>query len=178
MKLIIQIPCYNESETLHLAIADLPEILPGTDVIEALVIDDGSTDGTAAVAKELAFNHITQHGSNRGLAAAFSTGLSASLTLGADIIVNTGGDHQYPGDSISYLVRLTLCDGVDIAIGDRRPGLDRRIHFSKRILHKIGRRIVRRLVGQDLPDPVSGFRAFHRDARSKIAHLNGVHVHD
>ncbi len=164
MKLIIQIPCFNEAETLHRVVADFPKEIAGIDEIETLVIDDGSRDGTAAVALGLGVNHVVRHNRNRGLAAAFATGLEASLRFGADVIVNTDGDHQYPGSAIQQLVEPIVAGRADLVVGDRRPGEDRRFSPLKRFLQRCGRRVVSRLAGRDLPDPVSGFRAYSRNA--------------
>src|SRR5690606_33054706 len=121
VKLIIQIPCYNEAETLPSALAHLPQSIPGFDCIEVLIIDDGSSDETVAVARRLGVDHIVRHRRNLGLAQAFQTGLDTALALGADIIVNTDGDNQYSAKEIPRLVQ-PICDGeADIVIGDRQP---------------------------------------------------------
>ncbi|OYP35148.1 glycosyltransferase family 2 protein [Rhodopirellula sp. MGV] len=164
MKLIIQIPCFNEADTLHRVISDLPETIVGIDEIETLVVDDGSTDGTAAVALGLGVDHVIRHNRNRGLAAAFSTGLTSCLALGADVIVNTDGDCQYPGCEIPSLVEPIIKGRADLVIGDRQPGRDPRFSRLKRFLQRVGRRVASQLAGMDLADPVSGFRAWSRDA--------------
>lgn len=164
MKLIIQIPCLNEAETLHRVIDDLPTELPGVDCIEILVIDDGSTDGTAATALGLGVHHVVRHRRNRGLAAAFSSGLDTALDLGADVIVNTDGDHQYPGRFVADLVRPIMDGRADLVIGDRRPEQDRRNPLLKRWLYWLGRQAISRMLGECLSDPVSGFRAYSREA--------------
>ncbi len=168
MKLIIQIPCLNEADTLHLVLADLPESIPGIDCIETLVIDDGSTDGTAATALGLGVHHVVRHRRNRGLAAAFSSGLDAALDLGADIIVNTDGDHQYPGKHVADLVAPILAGRTDVVIGDRNPERDLRQPWLKRVLYRLGRLSVSWIVGQSIPDPVSGFRAYTRQAADRM----------
>jgi len=159
MKLIIQIPCYNESETLPQTIDDLPKTVPGFDEIEYLVIDDGSTDRTAQIAKSLGVHHIVRMPRNRGLAAAFEKGLQTAVQLGADVIVNTDGDNQYPGGYITDLVRPILDGEADMVIGDRQ--VETVPHFSriKVFLQKLGSRIVRWSSGTDVPDATSGFRA-------------------
>lgn len=168
MKLIIQIPCFNEEGTLPQTIEDLPKKIPGIDVIEILIMDDGSSDRTVEIAEALGVHHIVRHKKNRGLAAAFRTALDASLSNGADIIVNTDGDNQYNGEDIALLVQPILDGEADIVIGDRQT---RSIaHFSpfKKTLQNVGSGIVRFLSRVDVPDAVSGFRALSRDAARKI----------
>lgn len=164
MKLMIQIPCLNESGTLGEVINALPRQLPGVDTVEYLVIDDGSSDDTARLAAELGVHYLVRHRRTRGLAAAFSTGIRESIKLGADIVVNTDGDHQYPGHYIALIVEPIIQRQADIVIGNRGPASDNRNPYFKRLLYIIGERIVSRLAGQDLPDPVSGFRAYSREA--------------
>ena len=168
MKLIIQIPCYNESETLPQTIDDLPKTVPRFDEIEYLVIDDGSTDRTAQIAKSIGVHHIVRMPRNRGLAAAFEKGLQTAVQLGADVIVNTDGDNQYPGGYITDLVRPILDGEADMVIGDRH--VETIPHFSrfKVFLQKLGSRIVRWSSGTDVPDATSGFRAFSRDAALRL----------
>lgn len=168
MKLIIQIPCYNEAETLPETLADLPRELPGVDVIEWLVIDDGSTDGTSDVARLYGVDHIVRHTTNRGLAAAFRSGIDACLKLGADIIVNTDGDNQYPGSEIGRLIAPIVRESADIVLGNRQT--DSIHHFSlvKRLLQRWGSFTVRQLSGTRTPDAVSGFRAFSRSAAMQL----------
>ena len=168
MKLIIQIPCYNESETLPLTIGDLPKTVPGFDAIEYLVIDDGSTDGTAQIAESLGVHHVVRMPRNRGLAAAFEKGLQTAVQLGADVIVNTDGDNQYPGGFIPDLVRPILENEADLVIGDRQ--VETIPHFSriKVFLQKLGSRVVRWSSGTDVPDATSGFRAFSREASLRL----------
>jgi glycosyltransferase involved in cell wall biosynthesis len=164
MKLIIQIPCFNEADTLPQVLAELPRAVPGIDCIETLVIDDGSGDGTAEVAARLGVTHVIRHPRNLGLAQAFQTGLDAGLRLGADVIVNTDADNQYPGRYIPDLVAPVLAGRADMVIGDRQV---RSIpHFSpiKKQLLGLGSWMVRNVSGVDAPDPVSGFRAYSREA--------------
>ena len=163
MKLIIQIPCLNEADTLHRVINDLPREIEGIDQIETLVIDDGSIDGTAVAAMALGVEHVLRHHRNRGLAAAFASGLDACLSQGADIIVNTDGDHQYPGRFIPQLIEPIVRGKADLVIGDRRPAADGRNGWLKRGLQWLGARAVSWLAGQPLLDPVSGFRAMSRE---------------
>lgn len=164
MKLIVQIPCYNEENTLPQTYADIPRRIEGIDEVQVLVIDDGSVDRTVEVARALGVDHIVVHKGNFGLAASFRTGLDMCLKLGADIIVNTDGDNQYAGRDIPKLIRPILDGQADIVIGDRQT--DRIAHFSKsrKLLQKMGSSIVRSLSGTDVPDAVSGFRAYSRDA--------------
>jgi glycosyltransferase involved in cell wall biosynthesis len=164
VKLIIQIPCYNEEATLPATLRDLPRTLPGVDEIEVLVVDDGSTDGTVQVARDLGVRHIVSHRENRGLAAAFVSGLDAALALGADLIVNTDADNQYCGVDIEPLVQPILDGRADITVGDR--GVSALEHFSplKRALQRLGSWVVQRAAGIPIPDATSGFRAFTRDA--------------
>lgn len=172
MKLVIQIPCYNEEATLPLTLADLPRALPGVDEIEVLVVDDGSRDRTAEVARELGVTHIVRHKRNRGLAAAFQTGLEAALAAGADIIVNTDADNQYYGPDIAALVEPILAGRADIVVGDR--GVAALAHFSplKRLLQRLGSWVVERAAGIPIPDATSGFRAFSREAALRLTVLS------
>jgi glycosyltransferase involved in cell wall biosynthesis len=164
VKCIIQIPCFNEAETLPATIADLPAHLPGVDCLEIMIIDDGSQDGTTAVARALGVQHIIRHPQNRGLARAFQTGLDACLRLGADVIVNTDADNQYPGRYIAELVAPVLDGQADVVIGDRQVA--QISHFSplKRALQKLGSWMVRTVSGTNVPDAASGFRAYSREA--------------
>ena len=169
MKLIIQIPCYNEADTLPATIADLPRTIDGVDEIEILVIDDGSTDRTVEVARELGVDHIIHLKNNQGLAAAFARGLEMSLQMGADVIVNTDGDNQYGGACIRDLVEPILNATAEMVVGDRQ--IDTIQHFSaaKKILQKLGSRIVRWASNTDVPDATSGFRAFSREAALRLS---------
>lgn len=168
LKLIIQIPCFNEEHTLPATLADLPARIEGIDSIETLIIDDGSTDRTVEVAHALHVDHIIRNTHNLGLARSFQRGLDACLSLGADIIVNTDGDNQYAGRDIEKLVRPILDGKAEIVIGDRQT--DRIAHFSgfKKFLQRLGSRVVRQLSGTDIPDVVSGFRAITRDAALRL----------
>jgi glycosyltransferase involved in cell wall biosynthesis len=172
VKLIIQIPCYNEETTLPLTLQDLPRTLPGVDLIEYLVVDDGSTDRTVQLARELGIQHIVCHKSNRGLAAAFVTGLEAALAAGADIIVNTDGDNQYYGADVEALIRPILEGRADVVVGDR--GVAALQYFSpvKRALQQIGSWVVTQAAGTPIPDATSGFRAFTREAALRLTVLS------
>jgi len=169
MKLIIQIPCYNEEQTLPQTLSDIPRNMDGVDEVEILIIDDGSTERTVEVARELGVDHIVRNTCNQGLARTFFVGLDASLRLGADIIVNTDGDNQYRGADIPKLIAPILNGEADIVIGDRQT--DQIPHFSpfKKKLQKVGSFVVRSLSKTDVPDAVSGFRAFSRKA---AMHMN------
>lgn len=168
MKLIIQIPCYNEEETLPKVLADLPESIEGIDSIETLIIDDGSTDETVAVARRLNVDHIVKFPNNRGLARGFMAGLDACLRLGADIIVNTDGDNQYYGGDIPVLVSPIINGQAEMVVGDRDT--DSIEHFSKmkKRLQKAGSGVVRKASKSKVTDTTSGFRAYSRDAAMKI----------
>lgn len=168
MKLIIQIPCYNEEATLPGTIADIPREIEGIDTVEILVIDDGSTDRTVEIARELRVDHIISNKTNLGLARTFRKGLDACLKLGADVIVNTDGDNQYAGGDIPKLVAPVLAGIADVVIGDR--GTNEVDHFSpaKKALQWLGSAAVRNLSGVDVPDAVSGFRAISREAALQI----------
>ncbi len=163
-KLIIQIPCLNEADTIARTIADLPAAIDGVDEIEVLIIDDGSSDDTAAAAKAAGAHHVISNGVNRGLAQSFQRGLDASLRRGADIIVNTDGDNQYHGPDVAALVRPILDGRADIVLGDRKT--EAIAHFSplKKRLQKAGSRLVSRLASAEIADAVSGFRALSREA--------------
>lgn len=168
MKLIIQIPCLNEAETLPEVLLNLPKSIPGISSIETLIIDDGSTDNTSQVARTWGVNHIVRHRRNRGLAAAFRTGLDAALRAGADIVVNTDADNQYDSSSIADLVAPVVSGEADIVIGDRKPGENAHFKPYKRLLQKIGSAVVARLSKADITDAVSGFRAISREAAQRI----------
>jgi glycosyltransferase involved in cell wall biosynthesis len=164
VKLIIQIPCFNESVTLQETIGDLPRSIPGVDVIEVLIIDDGSTDATAETARHLGVHHVVRFAQNRGLARGFMAGIDACLRLGADIIVNTDADNQYSGADIPNLVRPIIEGKADLVVGDRQ--VESVEHFSpaKRKLQKFGSWLVRLASSTRVPDATSGFRAISREA--------------
>jgi len=172
MKLIIQIPCFNEEENLAATIGDLPKALSGADTIEYLIVDDGSTDRTVETARELGVDHIVSYPNNRGLAHAFSTGIDACLRLGADIIVNTDADNQYRGADIEKLIAPLLAKQAEIAIGERPIGDIEHFSPQKKRLQKIGSTVVRIASGTNIPDAPSGFRAYTRDAAMRINVIN------
>jgi len=163
-KLIIQIPCYNEEKTLPSTLADLPDRVEGVDSIEVLVVDDGSRDRTAAVARELGVEHIVQIRRNAGLASAFVKGLEESLARGADIIVNTDGDNQYRGSDIDRLVSPIVSGEADVVVGDRRVTQVAEFSPAKQQLQRLGSWVVKLASGVDTPDATSGFRALSREA--------------
>jgi glycosyltransferase involved in cell wall biosynthesis len=164
MKLIIQIPCFNEEQTLPAVLSELPKKIEGIDRIETLVIDDGSSDGTAEVARSLGVDHIVSLPKRRGLAFAFKTGLDKATELGADIIVNTDGDNQYNGADIALLTAPIIAHSADIVIGCRN--IETIKHFSalKKVLQRFGSFMVRQFSGADVGDATSGFRAYSREA--------------
>jgi glycosyltransferase involved in cell wall biosynthesis len=172
-KLIIQIPCYNEAATLPETLASLPRQLPGIDQIEILIIDDGSEDATAHVARAAGVHHIVRFPRHLGLAAAFTAGLEESLRQGADIIVNTDADNQYEAKDIPRLIEPLLAGRADIVVGDRQVG--RLPHFSplKRRLQVYGSWVIGRASGLNTPDATSGFRALTRDAALRTFVLSG-----
>ena len=163
LKCIIQIPCYNEERTLPETVAALPRALAGIDVLEYLVVDDGSVDGTAAVAAAAGIHHVVRLPRNGGLARAFMAGLEASVARGADIIVNTDADNQYVADDIALLVAPILAGRAELVVGDR--GVGRVAHFSglKRMLQRFGSWVISQAAGTPIPDATSGFRALTRD---------------
>ena len=172
MKLIIQIPCYNEEKTLPVTYADLPKQIPGIDTIETLIINDGSTDNTVAIAKQIGIDHIVNFPDNKGLAKAFMAGIDASLRLGADIIVNTDGDNQYQGNDIPKLITPILENKAEVVVGDRQTDTIQHFSPSKKKLQKIGSYIVRKASNTNIKDTTSGFRAYSRDAAMKLNVLN------
>lgn len=162
MKLIIQIPCYNEEKTLPITITSLPKAIEGIDEIEVLIINDGSTDSTVKVAKELGIKHIHSLNKNYGLARAFSVGLNKAIELGADIIVNTDADNQYCAEDISKLIKPILENRADMVIGERPISNIKHFSFVKKCLQKLGSKVMSIISGVQINDAPSGFRAFSR----------------
>jgi len=168
MKLVIQIPCLDEEETLPEVLRELPRELEGFDEVEWLVVDDGSTDRTVEVARENGVDHIVRLTNNKGLAAAFQAGIDASLKLGADVIVNTDADHQYPAGDIPHLVGPILEGRADMVVGDRQVKDVEHFSASKKLLQRLGSWVVRRASGTGIPDTTSGFRAYNREAALQL----------
>jgi glycosyltransferase involved in cell wall biosynthesis len=168
MKLVVQIPCLNEEATLPAALASIPRSIPGVDVVEVLVVDDGSSDRTAEVARAHGADHIVRFRRRKGLAYGFMAGLDAALRVGADVIVNTDADNQYPGAAIPRLIAPILSGEADMVVGDR--GVSHVGHFSwtKRRLQTLGSWVVRKVSGTQVPDTTSGFRALTREAALRI----------
>jgi glycosyltransferase involved in cell wall biosynthesis len=168
MKLVIQIPCLNEEESLPRVLAELPREVPGFDRVEWLVIDDGSTDRTVEVAKEHGVDHLVRLTSNRGLATAFQSGLDAALKLGADVIVNTDADGQYRASDIPRLVEPIVSRRADMVVGDRQVQTVDHFSPTKKLLQRLGSWVVRRASGTKVPDTTSGFRAYNREAALQL----------
>lgn len=168
MRLMIMIPCLNEEETLPLVLESLPKAIDGIDEIQTLLIDDGSTDKTVDVARSYGIDHVYHHTRNKGLSPSFAAGIKHSLALGADIIVLTEGDNQYPSERIPDLVKPILEGRADVVIGDRQTQTIE--HFSpvKKFLQKFGTKVVNVIAGADVPDSISGFRAYSRDAAIQL----------
>ncbi|MDD5350469.1 MAG: glycosyltransferase family 2 protein, partial [Chthoniobacteraceae bacterium] len=172
MKLIIQIPCYNEEATLGIALKALPRTLPGIDKVEWLIVNDGSSDRTVEVARQYGVDHVVNLGFHQGLARGFMAGLDACLRQGADIIVNTDADNQYCADDIPKLLAPILCGDAQIVVGERP--ISNVEHFSpfKKLLQKLGSLIVRIASGTEVADAPSGFRAITRDAAMQLNVFN------
>lgn len=168
MKLFVQIPCLNEAETLPLVLREIPRKIPGIDSIEVLIINNGSTDETVKVAKELGVKHFVNHVGHRGLAQAFRDGIWYSLKHGADIIVNTDGDNQYPGEYIPDLVRPIIEGRADMVIADRQIQSIEHFSPSKKLLQNVGTSVLNLAAGTNVPDAPSGFRAYSREAAIKL----------
>lgn len=166
--MFIQIPCLNEEATLPLVFDSMPKTLPNVDAVEWLIIDDGCTDKTVEVAKKLGVKHIVHHRRTMGLARSFRDGVDYALAHGADIVVNTDGDNQYPADRIADLVQPIINGEADIVIGDRQTG--KIAHFSgfKKLMQRFGSWVVNQAAGTDLPDAASGFRAYSKNSLMKL----------
>ncbi len=171
-KLIIQIPCYNEAETLPTTLAALPRSLPGVGSIEWLVIDDGSEDGTAEVARACGVDHVVRLPQNQGLARAFTFGLDAAIRAGADIIVNTDADNQYSAEDIPRLIAPILTGKAEIVVGERPIASTPHFTPTKKLLQRVGSLVVRKLSDTEIPDAPSGFRAMSRDAAMRLHVFN------
>ncbi|MDM9631139.1 glycosyltransferase family 2 protein [Robiginitalea aurantiaca] len=172
MKVIIQIPCFNEAESLGITLSHLPKTLPNISEVEWLIINDGSTDDTVKVARECGVNHVVNFRTNQGLAKAFMAGIQTSLALGADIIVNTDADNQYEANDILKLVEPILNEEADIVIGERPISSTSHFSLLKKGLQKLGSWVVRKISGTNIPDAPSGFRAISRDAAMQLNVFN------
>lgn len=170
--LIIQIPCFNEETTLPRTLRDLPARIEGVDRVEVLIIDDGSTDRTIEVARDLGVHHLVRFPHNRGLAAAFRAGIDACLRLGADYIVNTDGDNQYSGTSIPDLVRPVVAGEADVVVGDRKTSSISHFSWIKKRLQTLGTAVVRSFSGTAVSDATSGFRCWSREAATRLNLVN------
>jgi glycosyltransferase involved in cell wall biosynthesis len=168
VKLIVQVPCLNEAETLPRVIGSIPRHIPGVDSVEVLVVDDGSTDETVEVARLVGADHVVRHIGNKGLAQAFRTGIDACLRLGADVIVNTDGDDQYPAAEIPKLIAPILDGRAEMVIADRQTSTIPHFSPTKKLLQKLGSWAVRRVSHTDVPDAPSGFRAYSREAALRL----------
>lgn len=168
MKLVIQIPCLNEEQTLPSVLRDIPKKIDGIDEIEIVIIDDGSTDKTLQVAKDHGVKQFVLHKTNMGLARSFRDGMDKALELGADILVNTDGDNQYPSEKITDLVQPIVEGKAEIVVADRQTA--KIAHFSplKKLLQRFGSWVVNKAAGTDLPDAASGFRAYSRDSLYRL----------
>jgi glycosyltransferase involved in cell wall biosynthesis len=168
MKLIIQIPSFNEADTLPVTLSALPRKVPGFDSVEWLVVDDGSNDETLKVAKQCGVDHIVAHHLNKGLASAFMSGIGASLRLGADVIVNTYADNQYNADDIPALTLPIIEERAEIVVGARPINFIEDFSLSKKFLQRLGSWVVRKVSKTDVDDVTSGFRAFSRTAAQSL----------
>ncbi len=168
MKLVVQIPCLNEEENIETVIKQIPKKIAGVDEIEIQIIDDGSSDRTVEIVKKLGVNRIISHQATRGLGISFGDGVETALRAGADILVNTDGDNQYPGKYISDLVKPIVEKRADMVIADRQTKTVKHFSKNKKFLQRIGSAVVRYLSGTEVPDAVSGFRAYSREALMEI----------
>jgi glycosyltransferase involved in cell wall biosynthesis len=173
MKLVVQIPCFDEADRLPAVLDSIPRRIDGVDEVVVVVVDDGSTDGTRQVAWRHGADAVVRHPGNRGLAAAFRTGLDWAVRHGADVVVNTDGDNQYPQQEIPRLIAPILDGTADVVVGDRRPGRAAHLPRSKRLLQRMGSAVVRLASGTSVADAPSGFRAFSREAALQINVVSG-----
>ena len=168
MKLIVQIPVLNEADTIAEVVRDIPRVIAGVDSVEVLIVDDGCTDDTVAIALKHGADFVVRHTSRKGLARAYQTGNDAALRLGADVIVNTDGDHQYPGSEIPRLIAPILAGEAEVVVGDRQVGNLEHFSVLKKTLQHVGSGVVRWASETDVPDTVSGFRALSREAALRL----------
>lgn len=168
MKVVVQVPCLNEEATLPLVLDSIPKLIPGVDDIIVLIIDDGSTDNTVQVAKKHGVTHFVYHERNQGLGRSFHDGVHAALALGADIVVNTDGDNQYPQNRIGDLVQPIIKNQADIVIADRQTSKIAHFSATKKLLQRVGSTVVNKAAGTKLPDAASGFRAYSRESLIRL----------
>lgn len=168
MRVFVQIPCLNEEKTLPLVLSTIPREIEGVEDVQILIIDDGSTDETVEVARRLGVHHFVRHARNMGLAQSFTDGVNYALAHGADIVVNTDGDNQYPQEMIPELVGPVIRGEADIAIADRQTAKIQEFSAFKKIMQRVGSNVVNRAAATDLPDAASGFRAYSREALYKL----------
>ena len=168
MKLVVQIPCLNEAETLPLVLKSIPKKISGISEIIVLIIDDGSTDSTVAVARKHGVRHFVRHSRNQGLGRSFHDGVTYALSIGADIVVNTDGDNQYPQERIGDLVQPIIAGTADIVIADRQTHLIAHFSYAKKLLQRLGSVVVNQAAGTNLPDAASGFRAYSKESLMRL----------
>lgn len=168
MKVVVQVPCLNEEETLPLVLESIPKKIPGVDEIIVLIIDDGSTDKTIEVAKKYGVKHFVKHARNQGLGRSFHDGVQKALELGADVVVNTDGDNQYPQNRIGDLVQPIIHEKADIVIADRQTSKIAHFSAGKKLLQRLGSAVVNKAAGTQLPDAASGFRAYSRESLIRL----------
>lgn len=168
MKLVVQIPCLNEAETLPLVLKSIPKKIPGISEIIVLIVDDGSTDATIAVARNYGVSHFVRHSRNQGLGRSFHDGVQYALGIGADIVVNTDGDNQYPQERIGDLVQPIIAGTADIVIADRQTNLIAHFSGAKKLLQRVGSAVVNKAAGTNLPDAASGFRAYSKESLLRL----------
>jgi glycosyltransferase involved in cell wall biosynthesis len=168
MKVVVQIPCLNEEETLPLVLESIPKKIKGVDSVEVLIIDDGSTDKTIEVAKKYGVKHFVFHPQRKGLARSFHDGLLKALEMGADVIVNTDGDNQYPQERIADLVQPVIAGEADMVIADRQTKKIQHFSPTKKLMQRVGTKVLNLAAGTDVPDAPSGFRAYSRDAAMQL----------
>ena len=168
MKLVVQIPCLNEADTLPLVLESIPKKILGISDIVILIIDDGSTDETVAVARKFGVTHFVHHSRNQGLGRSFHDGVQYALSIGADIVVNTDGDNQYPQERIGDLVQPIIAGTADIVIADRQTHLISHFSGAKKLLQRLGSAVVNKAAGTNLPDAASGFRAYSKESLIRL----------
>lgn len=168
MKLVVQVPCLNEEATLPSVLQDIPKKIPGIDEIITLIIDDGSSDKTIAVAKKHGVTHFVRHRKTMGLAKSFKDGVTYALSIGADIVVNTDGDNQYPGNRIGDLVQPIITGEAEIVIADRQTQTIKHFSKGKKFFQKVGTKVLNIAAKTEVPDAPSGFRAYSRESLMRL----------